>query len=71
MVNATDGLKWGIVPRISTDLDSARQRLYRDPRGTGRIEAASEVQLTRPLVGNNFTGDPFFSNGKTYLFSVQ
>ncbi|MEJ2690760.1 MAG: LssY C-terminal domain-containing protein [Deltaproteobacteria bacterium] len=63
MVNATDGLKWGFIPRISPDLDGARELLYRDLTHAGVIESHSRVQLTQPLVGNNFLGDRFFSDG--------
>ena len=71
MVNANEGFKWGVVPKISPDLDTERELLYRDLDGTGKVESHSKRLLTKPQVGKNFTGDPFFSDGRVYVVSLQ
>jgi membrane protein DedA with SNARE-associated domain/membrane-associated phospholipid phosphatase len=71
LVNANDGFKWGIIPKISPDLDTERESLYRDLNHTGKIERSLKVQLVKPLVGNNFIGDRFFTDGNAYIISVQ
>ena len=71
MVNANDGFKWGIIPKISPDLDTERELLYRDLNHTGKIESHLEVQLVKPLIGKNFIGDQFFTDGNAYIISVQ
>lgn len=71
MANANDGLKWGIIPIISSDLDAERELLYQELNHTGKIESHLKVQLVRPLIGNNFTGDQFFTDGKAYIIIVQ
>ena len=71
MVNANDGFKWGIIPKISPDLDSAREQLFRDLAHSGKIDSYTKVQLITPLIGSNFVGDPFFSDGKGYIVSLQ
>jgi membrane protein DedA with SNARE-associated domain/membrane-associated phospholipid phosphatase len=71
LVNANEGFKWGIIPKISPDLDTERERLYEDLYRTGKVESFRKVQLIEPLMGKNFIGDPFFSDGKAYVISLQ
>ena len=60
MVNANDGFKWGIIPKIVPDLDAERELLYLDLNRTGKIENHLKVQLVKSLIGKNFMGDQFF-----------
>jgi len=71
MANANDGLKWGIIPIISPDLDAERELLYQDLNLTGKIASSRKVQLLKPLIGKNFMGDQFFTDGKAYIITVQ
>ncbi|MBW2164158.1 MAG: LssY C-terminal domain-containing protein [Deltaproteobacteria bacterium] len=71
MVNANDGFKWGIIPKIVPDLDAERELLYLDLNRTGKIESHLKAQLVKPLIGKNFIGDQFFTDGKVYIISVQ
>jgi membrane protein DedA with SNARE-associated domain len=71
MVNANVGFKWGIIPKIAPDLDMERELLYIDLNRTGKIESYLKVQLVKPLIGENFIGDQFFSDGQVYILSVQ
>jgi len=71
LVNANDAFKWGIFPKISPDLDTERELLYIDLNHTGKIESHHKVQLVKPLIGNNFIGDQFFTDGNAYIISVQ
>ncbi len=71
MVNANDGLKWGIIPKIAPDLDAERELLYQDLSRTGKIESHLKAQLVKPLTGKNLIGDKFFTDGKAYILTVQ
>jgi membrane protein DedA with SNARE-associated domain/membrane-associated phospholipid phosphatase len=71
MVNVNDGFKWGIIPKIAPDLDTERELLYRDLNRTGKIKSYLKTQLLQPLIGKNFIGDQFFSDGKAYIILVQ
>jgi len=71
LVNANDGFKWGIIPKISPDLDAEREMLYQDLSQTGKIESYMKVQLVKPLIGNNFIGDQFFTDGNAYSILLQ
>ena len=71
LVNANNGFKWGIIPKIAPDLDTERELLYIDLNRTGKIESHLKAQLVKPLIGKNFIGDQFFTDGKVYIISVQ
>ena len=71
MVNANYGFKWGIMPKISPDLDTQRNLLNQDLILTGKIESQVKVQLVKPLIGKNFIGDQFFTDGKAYIISLK
>jgi len=71
MVNANDGFKWGVIPRISPDLDSDRELLYQDLISTAKIESHTKMQFVKPLIGKNFMGDQFFTDGDAYIMSVK
>ena len=70
MVNTNDGFKWGIIPKIVPDLDAARESLYQYLSRTKRVESRP-IQLVTPLIGNNFIGDQFFTNGNAYIIPVR
>ncbi len=69
MANANRGFKWGLVPKISPDLDAARELLYQDLDRTGKIADRLKIQLVKPQIGKNFMGDQFFTDGKAYIIS--
>jgi len=71
MANANEGFMWGIIPKISPDLDTDREQLQQDLLGNGEIAVNRKVQLVRPQIGENFIGDRYFTDGKAYVISVQ
>jgi membrane protein DedA with SNARE-associated domain/membrane-associated phospholipid phosphatase len=71
MVNANKGFKWGILPQIAPDLDAERESLYQDLNSTGKIENHQKIQLVKPLVGENFIGNQFVTDGKAYILTVR
>ncbi|MDD3816140.1 MAG: LssY C-terminal domain-containing protein [Desulfocapsaceae bacterium] len=71
MVNGHDGFKWIIFPLLVPELDAERELLYQDLHHAGKIENQLKVQLVAPLIGKNFTGDQFFSDGKAYIITLQ
>lgn len=71
MSNAIDGLRWGIIPKISPDLITARERLYLDLNRSEIIESQLKIQLVEPLIGKNFMGDQFFTDGKVYIITLR
>ena len=71
MSNSMDGFRWGIIPKVSPDLDTARERLYLDLNRPGIIKHQLKIQLVEPLIGSNFMGDQFFTDGKLYIMTFQ
>jgi membrane protein DedA with SNARE-associated domain len=71
MANANNGFNWGIIPKIAPDLDAERELLYQDLNHTGNIQSHQKVQLVKPLIGKNFMGNQFFTDGKAYIVTVQ
>ncbi|MGW8161165.1 MAG: LssY C-terminal domain-containing protein, partial [Desulfobulbales bacterium] len=62
---------WGIIPKISPDLDTEREQLQKDLQKTGKTADTRRVQLVMPQVGENFIGEKYFTDGKAYVVSVQ
>jgi LssY-like putative type I secretion system component LssY len=65
-----DGLKWGLTHRIDPNIDAERDFLADDLRKTGLLSKEDEVQLVAPVLGTNLTGDPFFTDGRTFILRV-
>ena len=65
-----DGLKWGLTHRIDPNIDAERDLLLADLQKTGLIISVKTVQLVAPVLGQNLTGDPFFTDGKAYLLQL-
>jgi len=70
MVNANAGNKWGVIPKLSPDVDSERELLYQELNLSGKIQSFQKEQLVQPQIGTNFIGDQFFTDGKAYMISV-
>ncbi len=66
-----DGLKWGLTHRIDPNIDADRDLLIADLQKTRLISSAQIIQLVAPVLGQNLTGDPFFTDGRAYLFQLQ
>ena len=71
MANANDGIKWGVIPKLSPDIDAERELLYQDLHLSGNITRSQKMQLVESQIGTNFSGDQFFTDGKAYIISVR
>ncbi len=61
------GLKWGITHKIKPDIDTEREFLLKDLQKTGQVAKYQKKQLVESVLGKNFSGDPFFTDGKIYI----
>ena len=66
-----EGIKWGITHKISPDIDTEREQLFNDLQSTGIVEASSKEKTIEPILGTNFTGDQFFTDGNLYLIKLK
>jgi membrane protein DedA with SNARE-associated domain/membrane-associated phospholipid phosphatase len=65
------GIKWIVTHRIAPDIDTERETLFSDLAGTGLVGVSEKVQFVDPVLGKNFSGDPFFTDGETYVFRFK
>ncbi|PIR77939.1 MAG: PA-phosphatase [Candidatus Magasanikbacteria bacterium CG10_big_fil_rev_8_21_14_0_10_36_16] len=66
-----EGIKWGITHRISPDIDTEREKLFIDLKNTELIKYYSKEKNVNPVLGKNFTGDQFFTDGNLYLIKLK
>ncbi len=66
-----DGLKWGITHRIDPNIDAERNFIARELVADGLVESTERFVTTPPILGHNFTGDAFFTDGKVVLLSLK
>ena len=70
-VSLDTGLKWGITHKIAPDIDTERDLLVSDLREAGVIDQEKLISFVSPVLGTNFTGDQFFTNGKAVLIFMK
>ncbi|RMF99889.1 MAG: phosphatase PAP2 family protein, partial [Nitrospirae bacterium] len=56
LINRIEGLRLGIIPEISPDLDSEREKICNDFRKVFNTENIKMVQIVIPQTGKNFIG---------------
>ncbi|NTV55089.1 MAG: phosphatase PAP2 family protein [Candidatus Moranbacteria bacterium] len=65
------GIKWIVTHRISPDIDTERETLLGDLVATGSVVSSEKFRFVDPVLGKNFTGDPFFTDGETYVLRFE
>lgn len=66
-VSLDTGIKWFITHKISPDIDTERDLLFNDLQNAGYVGNFEKVKLVSPILGKNFGGDQFFTNGEAYF----
>ncbi len=64
-----DGLKWGITHHIDANIDAERDTLVADLLKSGALKERERFQMVPPRLGQNFTGDLWFTDGKASVLS--
>lgn len=65
------GIKWFITHKIKPDIDTEREILFADLENGGLILNYEKTQSVEPTLGENFSGDQFFTDGKLYLITLN
>ncbi|MFH1193362.1 MAG: LssY C-terminal domain-containing protein [bacterium] len=65
------GIKWGVAHKIAPDIDTEREFLFNDLKNTGQIADYKKVDFTDPVLGKNFLGDQFFTDGQAYVIYLK
>jgi membrane protein DedA with SNARE-associated domain/membrane-associated phospholipid phosphatase len=66
-----EGLKWGLTHQIDPNIDAERDFLASGLRNTGLVSSERRIQLVTAVLGQNLTGDPFFTDGKAIVFRLE
>lgn len=61
------GIKWLVTHKISPDIDTERELLFADLQSTGLVATSSKESFVVPVLGENFSGDQFFTDGRIYI----
>lgn len=64
-------IKWMITHSIAPDIDTERDLFAADLEKAEVVTKAEEFVLVPPTLGKNFSGDAFFTEGKTMLFWLK
>lgn len=64
-------IKWGITHSISPDIDTEREYVFSGFKGTAMMRSAEKVRFVSPILGSNFSGDPFFTDGNMYVITLD
>ena len=56
-------MDWDATDHIAPDVDAERDHLGQDLRQTGLVVSDSKFQAARQRIGQNFNGDPWFTDG--------
>jgi len=70
-VSLDNGTKWGITHTISPDIDTERNMLMNDLEQTKMLQNFYTVQSIKPEIGENFSGEQFFTDGKQYIIFIK
>lgn len=70
-VSLDKGVKWGVTHKIKPDLDTERELLFTDLQKAGVVIKYQKLQLVNPVIGQNFSGDQFFTDGGGYIITLK
>lgn len=65
------GIKWLVTHKISPDIDTERELLFADLQNAGLVATANKDTFVAPVLGQNFSGDQFFTDGKVYVLVLE
>ncbi len=66
-----EGIKWFVTHKINPDIDTEKTFVEESLRSAGVVSSAREAQFVSPVLGTNFSNDPFFTNGKIFIIRLQ
>ncbi len=65
------GMKWGITHKINPDIDTEREFLFGEMKNAGVLEDYKKEKFVDPVLGQNFAGDQFFTDGQIYILRLR
>ncbi len=65
------GMKWGVTHKIAPDIDTEREFLFKNIVESKTKLNSEKQKLVRPILGRNFSGDQFFTDGQVYIIKLN
>ena len=66
-----DGMDWGVTHHIAPDVDAERDFLVGDLIATGLFSVSAKFMATPAQSGQNFNGDPWFTDGDAVQLTLS
>ncbi len=64
-------IKWLVTHRINPDIDTEKLFVKDSLQSANTLESANEIQFVDPVLGQNFSNDAFFTNGKLFIMKFN
>ncbi len=71
LVSLTAGFRWWAIPKVSPDIDSAREELLKDLRRSSQEYSFSGKPFVEPVARKNLDNNAFFTDGITCTVSLR
>ncbi len=65
------GIKYVVAHRISPDIDTEREFVFKDLAASGVAFTSKKEKLVDPVLGKNAAGDQFFTDGEAYVIDIK
>ncbi len=65
------GMKWGITHKIDPDIDTEQKFFINDMKNVNIQADFKKQKFVSPVLGKNFSGDQFFTDGEVYIISIK
>lgn len=65
------GIKWGMAHKIAPDIDTEKEAIFADLSRARQIASYSKKKFVKPVLGSNFIGDQFFTDGEIYIIDLR
>jgi len=66
-----EGLKWALTHHIDPNIDAERDFLATSLQDTGLVSSDTRLQVVAPVMGQNLTGDAFFTDGIAVVLQIK
>ena len=64
-------IKWLVTHKIQPDIDTERNILLRDLQQADVVSGYQEQRFVSPTLGQNFSGDQFFTDGNVFIIEIK
>lgn len=66
-----NGIRYFVTHSIAPDIDTEREYVFNDLVKNNKAKEEDKIQIVPPTLGQNQSGDQFFTDGKVYILSIE